>query len=146
MGAHRAGEIEAVGLGIRRDHQARASRTGDPDGAQADRPAAGDQHAPTLDRLDEGGVHRVAHRLLERHDGGVEAVRLDRVRLRDHDPIGEPSVDVDADHAQVATEVHIAPPALGAGPVEEVALDADEVALAYASHPGARCDDAPASS
>ena len=42
-----------------------------------------------LDRLDEGGVDGVAHRLLERDDRGVEPVRLDRVRLRDDDALGE---------------------------------------------------------
>ena len=88
-----------------------------------------------LDRLHEGCVDRVAHRLLERDDGGVQAIRLDRVRLRDDDALGEAPIGVDADHAQVATEVHVPTPALGARPVDEVALDADEVALPHSGDP-----------
>ena len=85
-----------------------------------------------LDRLDEGGVDGVAHRLLEGDDRRVQPVRLDRVRLGDDDLLGEAAVDVDADDPQVAAQVHVAAPALRAGPVEEVALDPDEVALLHA--------------
>ena len=76
----------------------------------------------------------VAHRLLERDDRRVEPVRLDRVGLRDDELLGEAAVDVDADDAQVAAQVHVAAAALGAGPVEQVGLDADEVALLDARH------------
>ena len=88
---------------------------------------------PPLDRLHERGVDGVAHRLLQGDDRGVQPVRLDRVRLRDDDALGEAAIGVDADDAQVAAEVHVPSAALSAGPVEEVALDADEVALPDAS-------------
>jgi hypothetical protein len=90
-----------------------------------------DEHRAALDRLDERRVDRVAHRLLEGHDRWIEAVRLDRVRLRNDDLLGEAAIGVDTDDPKIAAEVHVPAPALGAGPVEEVRLDADEVAYLH---------------
>ena len=129
------------GLGVGGDHQRCAGRLGDADGAQANRPAAGDQDAAALDRLDERGVDGVAHRLLQRDHGRIEPVRLDGVRLGDDDVLGEPTVDMDADHARVPAEVHVAALALGAGPVEEVRLDSDQVPLGDAADAAAGGDD-----
>ena len=133
VGAHAAGHGQALGVDVGgEDRGARlpCARWPPPSGRSGPQPRTATLCAGDL--LHEGGMHGIAHRLLERRDLGREASLTHALVSGMTAYCGEGARRVHAQDAQVLAHVGAPGAALVAGPVHEVGLRGDQLAERHA--------------
>src|SRR5262249_29779237 len=127
--AHFLRQLQAVGVDVGDDDESGAGVLDDGGGHDADRAGAGDQHVLAEQVERQGRVHRVAERVEDRGDVGVDAGGVvPDVGHRQGDELGERAGAVDADADGVGAEVASAGQAVAAAAADDVALAADHLA------------------